>query len=111
MLTLTNLTEICSLSLPQTILLRRFKNSGDFLELKDPTKILTSLETVKVRQSVTFEFVHSQYAKNALCLDVEFSQNPSAIESGSAQHHWFEKPVAATRLSPPMQLSTMDFDR
>ncbi|KAK5791140.1 hypothetical protein VI817_006449 [Penicillium citrinum] len=103
--------EPFSLNLPQTVLLRRFKNSGDFLELKDATKVLASLETVKVRQSVAFEFVHSQYAKNRLSLNVEFSQNPGAIESGSAQHYWFQTPVAGTRQSPPMQLSMMDFER
>lgn len=108
------LIELSSLGLSQTNLLRRCLQAQDTLLPMGTAKGITNAglnpDTMKTLHSASFEFAKAEKSTTTFRLDVNFNQDHSAIESGSAQYRWFKTSTGATRL-PPLQLAMIDFDR
>ncbi|KAJ5995155.1 hypothetical protein N7481_002132 [Penicillium waksmanii] len=102
------------LSLSQANLLRRCLQAQDTLLPMGTAKGIPnaglSPDTMRTLHSASFEFARAEKSTTTFRLDVNFNQDHSAIESGSAQYRWFKTPTGATRL-PPLQLAMIDFDR
>lgn len=105
------LIGLSSLSLSQANLLRHCLQAQDTLiPMGAAPGILVNPDEMKTLHSASFEFARAEKSTTTFRLDVNFNQDHSAIESGSAQYRWFKTSTGATRL-PPLQLAMIDFDR